>query len=320
MNNPLVSIIIPTFNRAHLIGETLDSVLAQTYENWECIIVDDGSTDNTAEVVNGYIQKDSRFQFYHRPIEKINGASSCRNFGLSLSKGVFVIFLDSDDLLLEYCLANRILKVSEKSDLNFWVFPMFVESENQERTIKEIPFSKSYLIDFLSYKIHWGIMCTLWEANFLKKIKGFNELYPRLNDPEIHIRAMLESKNRFFIFNDALADSVYKVTLLRDRCEFSKIYSTSLLLFIPDITNKLREHKLLQERKHLKAYLRDYFVGFFRYNSRKRNFSVLNIFYAFRIINIVTYYKLHINYCLFLVFNYLTRKTRNKLDNQVTNL
>ena len=57
-DQPLVSIIIPTYNRAHLIGETLDSVVAQTYLNWECIIVDDGSSDNTDEVVGKYVEKD----------------------------------------------------------------------------------------------------------------------------------------------------------------------------------------------------------------------------------------------------------------------
>ena len=67
MKQALISIIIPTFNRAHLIGETLDSVLAQTYPNWECIIVDDGSTDTTDEVVGEYVKKDSRFLYHHRP-------------------------------------------------------------------------------------------------------------------------------------------------------------------------------------------------------------------------------------------------------------
>ena len=65
--NPLVSIIIPTYNRAHLIKETLDSVLTQTYTNWECIIVDDGNSDNTEEVINSYIAKDQRFKYCHRP-------------------------------------------------------------------------------------------------------------------------------------------------------------------------------------------------------------------------------------------------------------
>ena len=62
IENNLVSIIIPTYNRAHLIGETLDSISAQTFRNWECIIVDDGSTDDTATLIANYIKKDIRFQ------------------------------------------------------------------------------------------------------------------------------------------------------------------------------------------------------------------------------------------------------------------
>ncbi|MGM8362775.1 glycosyltransferase family 2 protein [Flavobacterium sp. ARAG 55.4] len=99
MNNPLVSIIIPTYNRAHLIGETLDSVLAQTYENWECIIVDDGSTDNTEAFVEEYKKKDARFSYYHRPTDRLKGGNGCRNYALENSKGKFIQFLDSDDLI-----------------------------------------------------------------------------------------------------------------------------------------------------------------------------------------------------------------------------
>lgn len=99
MNNLLVSIIIPTFNRAHLIGETLNSVLVQNYENWECIIVDDRSTDNTAKVVREYLKKDSRFQFHQRPADRQKGANSCRNYGFELSKGEYVNWFDDDDIM-----------------------------------------------------------------------------------------------------------------------------------------------------------------------------------------------------------------------------
>ena len=114
MTDPLVSIIIPTYNRAHLIGETLDSVLVQTYENWECIIVDDGSTDNTSKLLESYVQKDSRFQYHHRPSNRLKGANACRNYGFELSKGDYIQWLDSDDLLAENKISDQILLLKGK--------------------------------------------------------------------------------------------------------------------------------------------------------------------------------------------------------------
>jgi glycosyltransferase involved in cell wall biosynthesis len=95
----LISIIIPVCNRADLIGETLDSVISQTYTNWECIIVDDGSTDNTENVVAAYTEKDSRIKFFKRPQHRQKGASPSRNFGMEQANGDYFQFLDSDDLL-----------------------------------------------------------------------------------------------------------------------------------------------------------------------------------------------------------------------------
>ncbi len=96
---PLVSIIIPTYNRAHLLGETLDSILDQTYQNWECIVVDDRSTDTSTATLEAYLKKDSRFQFFLRPTDKPKGANACRNFGFEKSQGEYIQWFDSDDLM-----------------------------------------------------------------------------------------------------------------------------------------------------------------------------------------------------------------------------
>ena len=111
--NPLVSIIIPTYNRAHLIKETLDSVLTQTYTNWECIIVDDGNSDNTEEVINSYIAKDQRFKYCHRPSEHLPGGNGARNFGFKKSKGDLIQWFDDDDVMHK----NK-LSIQVKSLLN----------------------------------------------------------------------------------------------------------------------------------------------------------------------------------------------------------
>ncbi len=95
-SNPLVSIIVPCYNFAHFIGETLDSLLAQSYQNWECIIVDDGSKDNSREVCAAYVAKDNRFIYHYQDNLGLPGA---RNTGIRISKGEYLQFLDSDDLL-----------------------------------------------------------------------------------------------------------------------------------------------------------------------------------------------------------------------------
>lgn len=94
MENSLVSIIMPSYNTAKYIGESIDSVIEQTYKNWELIIVDDCSTDNTDEVVAQY--DDSRIIYLKN--EKNSGAAVSRNKALRVAKGEWIAFLDSDDL------------------------------------------------------------------------------------------------------------------------------------------------------------------------------------------------------------------------------
>src|SRR5690606_16321033 len=112
--HPLVSIIIPTYSRAHLLGETLDSVLAQTYTNWECLVVDDGSTDETEALLKTYITKDSRFQYHKRPDTHLPGGNGARNYGFNLSKGVYIQWFDSDDLMVVNKIESSVYEIQNK--------------------------------------------------------------------------------------------------------------------------------------------------------------------------------------------------------------
>ena len=109
MNNlpPKVTIIMATYNRASFIRETLESIQNQIFTHWECLIIDDGGTDNTAEVIAPVLEKDKRFQFYKRPKNYTKGLPGCRNYGLDLAKGDYIIFFDDDDIVhpqnLELC-------------------------------------------------------------------------------------------------------------------------------------------------------------------------------------------------------------------------
>ncbi len=95
--NSFISIIIPLYNAEKYISLTLDSVISQTYQEWECIVVDDGSHDSSAEIVKEYIRKDSRISYVK---QKNAGPSKARNNGLNRAKGDYIQFLDADDVIL----------------------------------------------------------------------------------------------------------------------------------------------------------------------------------------------------------------------------
>lgn len=107
----LVSIITPTWNCARFICETIRSVQAQTYQNWEMIISDDCSTDGTLEVVKPYMEKDSRIKYICN--EKNSGAAITRNNALKVAKGRWIAFLDSDDLWLSEKLERQVRFMAE---------------------------------------------------------------------------------------------------------------------------------------------------------------------------------------------------------------
>ncbi|MFN4762857.1 glycosyltransferase family 2 protein [Gillisia sp. Q332] len=99
-----ISIIMATYNRSHLIWETIYSIIAQSFKDWECLIIDDGSTDGTKEILQPYLQNDSRLKYIERNRHHKKGLPGCRNQGLELAKGEYVIFFDDDDIVHPYLL------------------------------------------------------------------------------------------------------------------------------------------------------------------------------------------------------------------------
>ncbi|WP_142785570.1 glycosyltransferase family 2 protein [Changchengzhania lutea] len=192
----LVSIIIPTYNRAHLINETLDSIMAQTYTNWECIVVDDGSTDNTPEVIEIFKKKDKRFKFYSRPKNRKKGASACRNYGFELSKGDYINWFDDDDIMHPDKLKIQMEALS-RSIFNFSVCQSLVF----DKSIKNIIglrhgsiYSNQTLKDYISRAVIWMTPSALWKKSFLETFdKLFDENLQAAQEWEFHCRALFFS-------------------------------------------------------------------------------------------------------------------------------
>ncbi|WP_124980928.1 glycosyltransferase family 2 protein [Nonlabens xiamenensis] len=164
--NKLVSIIIPVYNRGHLIGETLASILKQSYTHWECIIVDDHSSDNTVDVVESYVKKDDRIHLYKRDQERPKGANACRNIGFEKSTGIYINFFDSDDLMHPDKLLLQVQHLNHHAyDFNVCqtlVFEGKFDGNGTPRSINlhsDDPFN-----DYVSHRIKW-----LTQAPLIKK-------------------------------------------------------------------------------------------------------------------------------------------------------
>lgn len=202
--NPLVSIIIPTFNRAHLIGETLDSVLAQTYTNWECIVVDDGSTDNTTEVMATYMEKDARFQYHHRPAERPKGANACRNYGFERCKGEFVNWFDSDDVMLKDFIKVKIEAFRE--GLDFVLCSVYYVDENLNITkLINLNTEGDLFKDYILLKQRVLTPSILYRKSILVGLKLYREKLSRGQEMEFLSRLFFKlPKEKYKIINEPL--------------------------------------------------------------------------------------------------------------------
>lgn len=117
----MVSVVIPVYNNPFLILEMIDCVINQSYNDWELIVVDDCSVDDTFEVMKEYCKADNRIQIIQRD-RLPKGAPTCRNIGLQKARGEYIVFFDSDDLIPSTCLQNRVEFMEENREIDFGVF------------------------------------------------------------------------------------------------------------------------------------------------------------------------------------------------------
>lgn len=224
MTKPLVSIIIPTFNRAHLIGETLDSILVQTYKKWECIIVDDGSNDNTDEVVGAYLNKDGRFKYYHRPEEHLPGGNGARNYGFKMSQGKYIQWFDSDDIMVYNKLELKVYAfLSGNVDFVVSKWRYFNAPENVQSYTRVFKANEVNFESFTTLNVSWVTNDFMVKREIADRL-SFNE-YLKNGQEFNYIAKMLLLTNNLSIINDVLvnrrhADDSIGVTRRKDKFVF----------------------------------------------------------------------------------------------------
>ncbi|MBE3092227.1 MAG: glycosyltransferase [Actinobacteria bacterium] len=193
-----VSIVIPAYNQDKFLGETLKSVLAQTFKDFECIIIDDGSTDKTKDIAGKY-SDGARVKYFYQENKGLAGA---RNTGIKLARGKYINFLDSDDLIYEYFLEHMVKKLDSHSDIDFLSCAWELIDEKGKKISSKIGPARSnnYLEDLILQNL-FPVQAIMLKKSIFDDIGMFNENLSALEDWDMWLR--VATKNyRFDVLDE----------------------------------------------------------------------------------------------------------------------
>lgn len=199
---PKISVVVPCYNQGKFLSETLDSVLAQTLKEWECIVVDDGSTDNSADIAKAYCAKDNRIQYSY---QENAGPSAARNKGVALSKAPLIYFLDGDDWIDPTLLELGVNYMNANSTCKLYY----------TRAICYGSYEGELVLKYTSYKdllVSNSIICaSIIRRKDFERVGGFDEELFGYEDWEFFIRILYHN------------DTIYKEPqiLFKYRCNDS---------------------------------------------------------------------------------------------------
>lgn len=202
MDKPLVSVIIPCYNYGKYVGDAIDSVKMQSYENWECVVVNDGSTDDSETRILDAINGDERFTYLK---EENKGASSARNAGICKSKGKYIVSLDADDVIFSDYLKNGVRYMEEHGEcVVYYGRVYFWYSENTPQTLK-----RWLLTPTLDYKDmlkkNYIYVTSMIRRKDYDRIGGYDEKLNGYEDWEFYIRLLYR---HFHLFVDNHTDAL----------------------------------------------------------------------------------------------------------------
>ena len=214
-NGPVVSVIIPSYNYGHFIGATFRSLQAQTFPNWECIVIDDGSTDDTAEVVTRFMKTDSRIKFFRQSNRR---QAAARNNGFAQMSGKYVQFLDADDLLESKKFERQVEYLEEHPDVEIvYGDTRYFETDRPDELLytmygENIPWQpglsgkgSEMLLPLVRHN-NVIINAALTRRTLVERVGRFDEELPPVEDWEFWIRcALAGAQFRFEDFEGTFA-------------------------------------------------------------------------------------------------------------------
>ncbi len=251
MNLPLVSVIIPAYNAERYIKSTIRSVLLQDYKNLEIIVIDDGSTDNTATVVKKLANEDKRINYIH---QQNGGVSSARNHGYKLSKGKYIAFLDADDIWLPDNIGKKVEYLQSDPDTGLVHSDALLIDEN-DNSLEETKQGKSgYILDDL---LLWKGTCIpapssiLVRREVLEEAGTFDTELSTSADQELFFRVAAKYK----IGRVPEVTWHYRIHSQNMHSNIALMERDSLLAYKKATENKLFKNKTFRRKCHSNMYL-----------------------------------------------------------------
>lgn len=253
-NPALVSIIVPCYNYAHFLGEALDSVLAQTYPHWECIIINDGSPDNTEEVALDYCKKDSRIKHFSK---ENGGHSSARNFGIKNSSGKYILPLDADDKINENYLKKAIEILENDKQIKLVTGHVQLFGNNNEK----ISFNTFEMRSFLV--VNYITISSLFRRSDFDKTRGFDETMKVFEDWDLFIALLKDGGTVKELPFSCLYYRKKEVSMFHDNLKNKKQVFKDQLKLYNNHTDIYQEYfdspiALLQENEKMKRVIYNY--------------------------------------------------------------
>ena len=188
----LVSVIIPVYNREAFLKATLNSVRTQCYRNWECILVDDHSTDASLRILKAFEEEDPRFKVLIRPGSRPKGANVCRNFGFEHAKGKFINWFDSDDLMEPDFIQKKLAAFDTGTEIVLSKTKIYYMKDQTEVLEQRTQLTANLLEDFITRKISWYLPDPMYYREFLDKYKlHFKEYDLAAQDRDFFLNVLL---------------------------------------------------------------------------------------------------------------------------------
>jgi len=236
MNDILVSIIIPFFNAAAHFRDTLISIQSQTFQNWECICVDDGSTDSSFHIAGTFALSDERFRIFKRPVHLPKGGNTCRNYGFEQSKGQFIQWFDADDLMRPGMIERKAVELKAKPGIDFVVSKVAELIDGQVICKEYESDSDNRILDFLTYRIHFLTQGPMFRRSFLRGRPLFSIQLKRHQEWEFFSRLLIEGCSyqvlpiycSIRIIHPASINAVYQQKQALERA-YIKLYTVDVL-------------------------------------------------------------------------------------------